>query len=49
MKKSKQTQKRPVGRPKGEETKVIAFRVKLIHIEPIKQLISTYLDEQNKL
>ena len=39
--------KRPnAGRPKGEPTTTIAFRVKLYHAEPIKQLVKDYLKQK---
>lgn len=39
--------KRPnAGRPKGEPTTTIAFRVKLYHAEPIKQLVKEYLKQK---
>ncbi len=32
------------GRPKGQPTKTIAFRVKLEHVEPIKAMVKAYLE-----
>jgi hypothetical protein len=33
------------GRPEGDPTKVVSFRIKLPHVEPVKKLVKDYLKE----
>jgi hypothetical protein len=33
------------GRPEGDPTKVVSFRIKLPHVEPVKKLVKGYLNE----
>ena len=37
------------GRPKKAETKTVSFRVELKHIEPVKELVNTYLTNLKNL
>jgi hypothetical protein len=36
------------GRPKGQPTKTIAFRVKLEHVENIKKIVQEYISLTNQ-
>jgi hypothetical protein len=50
MKKSKRGGKRKgAGRKKGEPTKTVSFRVELKQVEPVKELVGSYLTNLKNL